>query len=148
MSPHRIDRRTGRYRMPPPGLRRLVWTFVTGDTRLAEGSFAAFAFIRGCFVILSPTYAFPPAVSEALASLMPVTVWGLTGVVPGFLQLWALAYGGVRVRRWAAMSNVGVLWMIAVMWALSIPGQLGSVAYGTLGTIQLLLAMRLAGEPE
>lgn len=127
----------------------MLWVFLYADTRVAEGVLGVFALVRGLFVFLHPDSAFPPLVEEALAAVVPLRIWGLTGIVPGVLQLGALTrVRRVRYRRWAAYSNVGVLWMVAVLWALVVPGQLGAIAYGTLGTIQLYLAIRLAAEPD
>ena len=143
-----LDRR-GVPRIPDAeGLARLRWVILHGDTRTFEWGLGTFALIRGLYVFVHPIGSFPPHVEQALLTVMPLQCWGLTGIVPGAMQIVALMFRRVRYRRWAVYSNVGVLWMIAVLWALIIPGQLGAVAYATLGSLQLYLAFRLAAEAE
>lgn len=143
----RLRERRG-HPVPTSGLRRLWWIVATGDTQFTEGAFSSFAIVRGVLMLHLRASAFGPTLTPLLAAAMPMPGWALASFLPGLFQLGALSWGSVQFRRWAAYSNVGISVALAVVWFLTAPNTLGVAFYGFLAVVQLVIAIRLAAEPD
>lgn len=99
--------------------------------------------LRGLQALLHPSTAFPPEISAALTEILPITFWGMVGLIPGGLQILAVGIDNLWLRRVVSFSNVGLLLFIVFVSWTHRPDAMVSMTYVSIWLTQIYISARV-----
>lgn len=121
---------------------RLLHVVRLHSTQPLEVYLAFGSILRGAWAMATPGVFTNPS-GEALRAVAPAWVWALTGIVPGALQMAAVATGSEWRRAVASVLNIGVLLYMAATFTRQGHGTMLAPVYWTAWLGQCYVAARL-----